>query len=177
MVHGRVLGGGLTRFLGGGFAGLDIYRKPFATQERKQKHRPSIMPKPDRRMGTSTARGEMVSVVYEYPIGVSSCYQKQHQSPLILANPRRIGFAVGIRSSCERLTVPLDIVWRHPASASHPTISAISWTRAFVSRALVLLDRNWESLARRQGCWETCTLAGKGIPMSHGLCNTLWGNG
>ena len=45
-------------------------------------------------------------------------------------------------------------------SASQATIRAISWTSAFVSRELVVLDRSWLSLARRLGCCETWTLGG-----------------
>lgn len=48
-------------------------------------------------------------------------------------------------------------------------MSAISWTKAFVSRALVCLDRSWESLVRRQGWWEMCTLAGRGEDMVLGV--------
>ena len=39
-------------------------------------------------------------------------------------------------------------------------IVAISLTSVLVSRALVDFDRSWESFARRQGCFEMCTLAG-----------------
>lgn len=59
----------------------------------------------------------------------------------------------------KRLTVPLGEISR-PASASTPMIVAISLTSVFVSRALVDFDRSWESFARRQGCFEMCTLAG-----------------
>ena len=51
----------------------------------------------------------------------------------------------------ERLTVPLEVVWRQVAKASQPTMRAISCTNAFVSLALVCFDRSWESLARRHG--------------------------
>jgi hypothetical protein len=59
----------------------------------------------------------------------------------------------------KRLTIPLGETSR-PASASTPMIVAISLTSVFVSRALVDFDRSWESFARRQGCFEMCTLAG-----------------
>ncbi len=42
-------------------------------------------------------------------------------------------------------------------------MSAISWTRAFVSRALQFLERSWESLARTHGCLEMWTLKGSGV--------------
>lgn len=64
-----------------------------------------------------------------------------------------------------RLTVPLGETSR-PASASTATIVAISLTRVFVSRALVDFDRSCESFARRQGCFDTCTLAGRGAAMT-----------
>jgi hypothetical protein len=47
------------------------------------------------------------------------------------------------------------------AVASHPTINAISWIRAFVSRALAELERRRESLAWRHGCVERCTFGGR----------------
>ena len=59
----------------------------------------------------------------------------------------------------KRLTVPLGETSR-PASASTAMIVAISLTSVLVSRALVDFDRSWESFARRQGCFEMCTLAG-----------------
>jgi hypothetical protein len=59
----------------------------------------------------------------------------------------------------KRLTVPLGETSRL-ASASTAMIVAISLTSVFVSRALVDFDRSWESFARRQGCFEMCTLAG-----------------
>ena len=46
------------------------------------------------------------------------------------------------------------------AVASNPTIRAISWTRAFVSRGFAVLARSWESLACRHGCVETWTFRG-----------------
>jgi hypothetical protein len=42
-----------------------------------------------------------------------------------------------------------------------PKIKAISCTNVFVCLASVLFDRNWESLARRQGCVEIFTLCGR----------------
>jgi hypothetical protein len=47
------------------------------------------------------------------------------------------------------------------ARASIPSMSEISWTRAFTSFALVFLDRSWLSFAMRHGCEETWTLGGK----------------
>lgn len=37
---------------------------------------------------------------------------------------------------------------------------AMSWTRSLVSRAFVVAERSWESLARRQGCVEMWMLGG-----------------
>ena len=59
------------------------------------------------------------------------------------------------------LTVPLDVICREDASASQPTMRAISWTRDFVSRLLASFERSCESLARRHGWVETWTLDGK----------------
>jgi hypothetical protein len=66
-----------------------------------------------------------------------------------------------LTGGCEkkRLTIPLGETSR-PASASTAMIVAISLTSVLVSRALVDLDRSWESFARRHGCFEMCTLAG-----------------
>src|SRR2546429_6531717 len=64
-----------------------------------------------------------------------------------------------------RLTVPLGETSRL-ASASTATIVAISFTSVFVSRALVDFDRSRESFTRRQGCFDTCTLAGRGAAMT-----------
>lgn len=61
----------------------------------------------------------------------------------------------------EGLTVPLDVVCKEVAKASQPRMRAISCTRAFVSRALMELERSWESLAIRQGCLEMWTLGGR----------------
>lgn len=47
------------------------------------------------------------------------------------------------------------------ASASMPSMSETSCTRAFTSFALVCLDRSWPNLATRHGCEETWTLGGK----------------
>jgi hypothetical protein len=63
----------------------------------------------------------------------------------------------------ERGTVPLEVTDTLVASASHPIISAISFTRAFVSREVVDEERSWESFACRQGCLETWTLGGRGV--------------
>ena len=46
------------------------------------------------------------------------------------------------------------------ARASNPKINEISWISVFTSRALVSLDRNWLSLARREGCDDTRTFDG-----------------
>jgi hypothetical protein len=61
----------------------------------------------------------------------------------------------------ERRTVGPEETVSPAAVASIPMIRAISWTRALVSRALVVLDRSWESLAWRHGCVETWTLGGR----------------
>ena len=63
--------------------------------------------------------------------------------------------------SKKKLTVPHSETVKAEPSASQPIISAISWIRAFVSRALASLERSWESLARRQGCAEVWMLRGK----------------
>jgi hypothetical protein len=47
------------------------------------------------------------------------------------------------------------------ARASVPSMSEISWTRAFTSFALVFFDRSWLSFATRHGWLETWTLDGK----------------
>lgn len=41
----------------------------------------------------------------------------------------------------------------------------MSWISALLSRALALADRNWDSLARRHGCCDTCTLSGSSAAM------------
>lgn len=61
----------------------------------------------------------------------------------------------------EGLTVPLDVVVKAVAKASQPRMRAISCTRAFVSRAMAVFERSWESFAIRQGCLERCTLGGR----------------
>jgi hypothetical protein len=53
-----------------------------------------------------------------------------------------------------------SLLLRAAARASEPKIREISWTRALVSRALVVLSRSWESLAWRQGWEEMWTLGG-----------------
>lgn len=45
--------------------------------------------------------------------------------------------------------------------ASQPRIRVISWTSDLVSRALVLEERSWDSLARRQGWVERWTVGGR----------------
>jgi len=52
-------------------------------------------------------------------------------------------------------------VERPAAVASQPTMKEISCTKAFVSRAFVVLERSWESLACRHGCVETWTFGGR----------------
>ena len=82
------------------------------------------------------------------------------------------------------LTVPVDLICRHSAKASQPTMRAISWTRDFVSRALASFDRSWESLARKHGWVETWTLTGSdeeaiaGNGSNHGeeYGGKTWGN-
>lgn len=60
-----------------------------------------------------------------------------------------------LRGPCnERLTVPLCTACNPEARASHATIRAISCTKFLVSRALVSLERSWESFARRHGWVE-----------------------
>ena len=49
---------------------------------------------------------------------------------------------------------------------------AISCTRVFVSRASVCFERNCESFAWRQGCWEMCTLVGREVGM---VSSCEWG--
>lgn len=58
-------------------------------------------------------------------------------------------------------TVGPFLVDKPVAVASHPTINAISWIKAFASRALAELDRRRESLAWRQGWAERCTFGGR----------------
>jgi len=53
------------------------------------------------------------------------------------------------------ITIGPFVTLNPAAVASNPTIIAISWTRALVSRALVLLSRSWDSLAWRHGCVDT----------------------
>lgn len=59
------------------------------------------------------------------------------------------------------LTVAPFLVDNPVAVASHPTINAISWIKAFVSRALAELDLRRESLAWRHGWVERCTFGGR----------------
>ncbi len=47
------------------------------------------------------------------------------------------------------------------AVASHPTTNAISWIKAFVSRALTAPDRSRETLVWRHGWVERCTFGGR----------------
>jgi len=64
------------------------------------------------------------------------------------------------------ISVPSALAFRPEASASTARIVAISLMSAFVSRAEVDHDRSRESLARRRGCLETCTLDGRSVDMS-----------
>lgn len=52
------------------------------------------------------------------------------------------------------------------ARASEPKSKEISWIKVLTSRALVVLERSCDSLARRQGCVETWTLGGREDMMS-----------
>jgi len=65
----------------------------------------------------------------------------------------------GCKESNSALTVPPSTTSK-PARASAPSIRAMSCIRCLVSRVLVDFERNWESLARRQGWRETRTLGG-----------------
>lgn len=47
------------------------------------------------------------------------------------------------------------------AKASQPIMSAISCTSVFVSRALDVRERNWESFAIRHGWFDMCTFGGR----------------
>ena len=38
----------------------------------------------------------------------------------------------------------------------------MSWTKVFVSRAVAVFERSWDSFARRHGWRETWTLGGRG---------------
>jgi len=58
-------------------------------------------------------------------------------------------------------TVPISFVFRPEASASYPTMRAISCTSVCTSRELVPTERSSESLAFRHGCVETWALLGK----------------
>ena len=64
-----------------------------------------------------------------------------------------------------RGTWPSVAVERVAASASQSTTFAISCTRLLTPRASAVAERSCESLARRQGCEEMWTLAGKGAAM------------
>ena len=74
----------------------------------------------------------------------------------------------------EGLTVPLWMVWRHVAKASQARNKVISWTSVFVSRASVVSERNWESLARRQGCLEMWMMVGRGTEAICEKRNWIW---
>ena len=65
-----------------------------------------------------------------------------------------------IETGRREVTVDPLLVLKPAAVASVPTIMAISWTSAFVSRALAVLARSMESLTWRHGCDETWTLEG-----------------
>jgi hypothetical protein len=59
------------------------------------------------------------------------------------------------------VTLPVDFNFSPLAKASTPRMEAISFTRALVSRGLVLCERSWDSLAWRQGWEETWTFEGR----------------
>ncbi|KAL1834986.1 hypothetical protein VTK73DRAFT_6517 [Phialemonium thermophilum] len=60
------------------------------------------------------------------------------------------------------LTSGPAVAWTVAARASAARMSEMSWISDLTSRGLVWLDRSLLSLARRQGCEETCTLGGSG---------------
>lgn len=99
------------------------------------------MPRPDRRTGTrDMVFGDIVVVVYSYPSAVLACVW-------VVSG---VGGVIGL----VRTTGPL-VADRPAAVASQPTMKAISWTKAFVSRAFAVLLRSWESLACKHGWVET----------------------
>ena len=107
---------------------------------------PSSMPNPDLRIGTIVMfSGSIDSTSYWKPMGDSSWGDVSLRS-------------FSTRYWKGRLTVP-SVATSRPARASVPKIKEMSWTRRFVSRALVSLERSWDSFALRQGCREMWTLA------------------
>jgi len=64
------------------------------------------------------------------------------------------------RNGVER-TIGPGVLWTPFASPSQATIREMSCINDLTSRAGVLLDRSWLSLASRHGCWETWTLEGR----------------
>lgn len=58
------------------------------------------------------------------------------------------------------LTIPLEVTCKLAPKASQPSIIAMSFTNLLVSLDPVVLERSWESFARKQGCWETWILLG-----------------
>lgn len=63
------------------------------------------------------------------------------------------------------LAFPVSVTVSVCPRASQARIVVISWTRSFVSRVDAAWERSCDSFARRQGCAETWTLAGKDEPM------------
>lgn len=61
------------------------------------------------------------------------------------------------------LTVPVLASLSPLAKASTPRIEAISWTKALVSRGVVLCERNCDSFAWRHGWEDTWTFEGSVI--------------
>lgn len=59
------------------------------------------------------------------------------------------------------MSVPLETGVSSVERAAQPRIRVISWTRDFESRALVLEERSWDSLARRQGWVDRWTVRGR----------------
>jgi hypothetical protein len=73
-----------------------------------------------------------------------------------------------------RATVGPFLVANPAAVASQPTIRVISCTKALVSRAFAVLARNWESLACRHGCVETCTFGGRAYDIVKACVEAQW---
>jgi hypothetical protein len=109
------------------------------------------MPSPERKIGTRQMdAGETTVVVYSYPNGLFAF--------ICMIN-------CCSKSRDIALTTGPELTERPEARASQPTMVAISCTRAFVSREFAVSDRNWESLACRQGCVDTCAFEGRAAMM------------
>ena len=80
-------------------------------------------------------------------------------------NERFWEFGVGWEVNEGRRTVPVSTAFKPCASASQPTMRAISWINALTSRALLLGERSWESFAAAHGWVEMCALGGSGNAM------------